>query len=174
MPLRFWRRVKVAPGVTLNLSKTGTSVSLGPRGAKTTVGHGKVRQTVGLPGTGLFYTRTLDRNRAEPPLAAAPAPAEAAASLTAPPPVPWRSTLVIMAVLTGLLATSSPTTAAWFALVGTPIALLLAWLLRRHPAALGVLIGAAVVAVIAFVVMLFVGVLSAAASGGRSRRRRRW
>ena len=44
-----------------------TSVSLGPRGAKTTFGHGRVRQTVGLPGTGLFYTRTLD----QPKIAAA-------------------------------------------------------------------------------------------------------
>jgi len=58
MSFRFWRRVKILPGVTLNLSKTGGSLSFGPRGAKLTIGpHGK-RTTVGIPGTGLFYTKT--------------------------------------------------------------------------------------------------------------------
>ncbi len=56
MGLRFFRRIRVAPGVTLNLSKSGGSVSMGPRGAKLTVGPRGVRRTVGLPGTGLYYT----------------------------------------------------------------------------------------------------------------------
>jgi len=56
---RFWRRVRIAPGLTLNLSKTGGSLSFGVRGAHFTVGpHGK-RVTAGIPGTGLFYTSTL-------------------------------------------------------------------------------------------------------------------
>jgi len=59
MSFRFWRRVGIAPGVTLNLSKTGGSLSFGVRGAHFTVGpHGK-RVTAGIPGTGLFYTTTL-------------------------------------------------------------------------------------------------------------------
>jgi len=58
MSFRFWRRVKILPGVTLNLSKTGGSLSFGPRGAKITIGpHGR-RTSVGIPGTGLFYTKT--------------------------------------------------------------------------------------------------------------------
>jgi len=58
MSFRFWRRIKILPGVTLNLSKTGGSLSFGPRGAKFTVGpHGR-RTSVGIPGTGLFYTKT--------------------------------------------------------------------------------------------------------------------
>ncbi len=56
MGLRFFRRIRVAPGVTLNLSKSGGSVSLGPRGAKVTVGPRGVRRTVGIPGTGIHYT----------------------------------------------------------------------------------------------------------------------
>jgi tetratricopeptide (TPR) repeat protein len=56
MALRFWRRVRVAPGVTMNLSKRGGSLSFGPRGAKYTVGTSGRRGTVSLPGTGLFYT----------------------------------------------------------------------------------------------------------------------
>lgn len=59
MGFRFWRRIRIAPGVTLNLSKSGGSLSFGPRGAKITVGPRGKRATVGLPGTGLFYTSAL-------------------------------------------------------------------------------------------------------------------
>jgi len=63
MSFRFWRRIRIAPGVTLNLSKTGGSLSFGVRGAHFTVGpHGK-RVTAGIPGTGLFYTNTLSGNK---------------------------------------------------------------------------------------------------------------
>lgn len=55
--LRFWRRVRVAPGVTVNLSKGGLSTSVGPKGAKTTVGRNGLRQTLGIPGSGLSMTR---------------------------------------------------------------------------------------------------------------------
>ena len=56
MGFRFQRRIKIAPGISLNLSKSGVSTSIGPRGAKVTLGHGKVRTTIGVPGTGLSYT----------------------------------------------------------------------------------------------------------------------
>ncbi|SFM99447.1 DUF4236 domain-containing protein [Thermodesulforhabdus norvegica] len=59
MSFRFWKRVRIAPGVTLNLSKSGASVSFGPRGAKFTIGPRGKRATVGIPGTGIFYTTTL-------------------------------------------------------------------------------------------------------------------
>jgi len=49
--------------VTLNLSKSGGSLSFGPRGAKFTVGSRGKRATVGIPGTGLFYTTTLPSGR---------------------------------------------------------------------------------------------------------------
>ena len=61
--LRFWRRIKIAPGLTLNLSKSGGSLSFGPRGAKYTVGPRGRRATVGIPGTGLFYTQTASGGR---------------------------------------------------------------------------------------------------------------
>ncbi|MBJ7609017.1 MAG: DUF4236 domain-containing protein [Candidatus Dormibacteraeota bacterium] len=53
---RFRRTLRIAPGVRLNLSKSGVSTSFGPRGFHYTVGHGRRRTTVGLPGTGLSYT----------------------------------------------------------------------------------------------------------------------
>ncbi|MCC5874791.1 MAG: DUF4236 domain-containing protein [Candidatus Sumerlaeia bacterium] len=57
MSFRFFRRVRIAPGISLNLSKRGASVSMGPRGAKFTVGSSGARSTMGLPGTGLYYTK---------------------------------------------------------------------------------------------------------------------
>jgi len=53
---RFRRSVRVLPGIRLNLSKSGASVSLGGRGFHYTIGSKGTRTTVGLPGTGLFWT----------------------------------------------------------------------------------------------------------------------
>ena len=57
MSFRFFRRMKIAPGLTLNLSKSGLSASFGPRGAKATLGPRGVRTTAGIPGTGMYYTK---------------------------------------------------------------------------------------------------------------------
>jgi hypothetical protein len=56
--LRFYRRIKLFPGVRINLSRSGVSTSVGVRGAHVTLGHGEVRETVGIPGTGLSCTET--------------------------------------------------------------------------------------------------------------------
>jgi len=63
MSLRFWQRIRIAPGVTLNLSKSTASLSFGPPGAKFTVSPRGNRATVGLPGNGLFYTVHQPRGR---------------------------------------------------------------------------------------------------------------
>lgn len=54
--MRLFRRVRLAPGVSLNLTKRGPSLSLGVRGAHVTIGRNGVRKTVGMPGTGVYYT----------------------------------------------------------------------------------------------------------------------
>jgi Protein of unknown function (DUF4236) len=54
--VRLFHRVRLVPGVTLNLAKRGASVSLGVRGAHLTVGRTGIRRTVGIPGSGIFYT----------------------------------------------------------------------------------------------------------------------
>lgn len=56
MGFRFQKRVRLAPGITMNFGKTGCSCSFGPRGARVTVGKNGVRKTIGVPGTGLSYT----------------------------------------------------------------------------------------------------------------------
>jgi len=63
MPWRFRRSVKILPGVRWNIGKKGSSVTIGGRGAKTTFGHGKVRQTIGIPGTGLSHTSTTSSSK---------------------------------------------------------------------------------------------------------------
>jgi hypothetical protein len=60
--LRFWSRTKIAPGVSLNWSKSGPSVSVGPRGTKVTVGRRGIRQSIGTPGTGLYATNQRSWN----------------------------------------------------------------------------------------------------------------
>ena len=59
MGFRFRRRFTVMPGVRLNLSKSGLSTSIGTRGAWFTFGRRGARTTVGVPGTGISYTKTL-------------------------------------------------------------------------------------------------------------------
>jgi hypothetical protein len=58
MGFRFRRSIRVLPGVRINVGKKGISTSIGGRGAHVTIGHGKVRSTVGLPGSGISYTTT--------------------------------------------------------------------------------------------------------------------
>ena len=58
MAFRFFKRLKLAPGLSLNLSKAGGSLSAGPPGAKLTAGTSGSRKTVGIPGTGLYWYET--------------------------------------------------------------------------------------------------------------------
>jgi hypothetical protein len=59
MASRFQKRIKIAPGIRLNLSLGGVSISAGPRGASFTVGKGGVYGNAGIPGTGLSYRKKL-------------------------------------------------------------------------------------------------------------------
>lgn len=56
MGLRVRKIVRLLPGVRLNLSKGGGSLSLGGRGLSVNLGREGVRTTVGAPGTGLSYS----------------------------------------------------------------------------------------------------------------------
>jgi len=62
--LRFYRRLPLLPGVRLNVSTRGASMSFGHRGAWYTVGaNGRRTATLGWPGTGLRYTTTSGGGR---------------------------------------------------------------------------------------------------------------
>ena len=59
MGLRFRKSISIIPGVRLNFSKSGMSVSSGVPGFRKTINtKGQVTTTVGIPGTGLYYVDT--------------------------------------------------------------------------------------------------------------------
>jgi hypothetical protein len=197
---RLWRRVKVAPGVSINFSKSGPSLSVGPRGAKMTFGRRGVRQTVGIPGTGFYATRRLS-NRVTPPAnprgvvaptvvqpASVPASTGLAASADASAVPPANDEIVlhfglatVIGVLFGavLLVAGLPVGQA---LTGGVLAIVAGivyeGLAHHHPgpakAVVAVTVGliSIAAAVIAVVAIAFVGVaLLSLGSSGRRRRR---
>jgi hypothetical protein len=59
MGLRFHRVFSILPGVRINVSKSGLSTSVGPRGADVNVGRHGVTTNAGIPGTGLSYRQKI-------------------------------------------------------------------------------------------------------------------
>jgi hypothetical protein len=60
MTFRFQRRIKILPGLRLNVSKTGFSWTVGTRGASVTAKDGHLTGNAGIPGTGLSYRERFD------------------------------------------------------------------------------------------------------------------
>lgn len=59
MGLRFRKSIKIAPGVKLNLNKKSSSITFGGKGIHHTISStGKKTTTVGVPGTGISYSKT--------------------------------------------------------------------------------------------------------------------
>jgi hypothetical protein len=56
--MRYRNRIKLAPGVNINLSRSGLSTTVGPRGANVNIGKNGSYLNTGIPGTGLY-----NRNR---------------------------------------------------------------------------------------------------------------
>ena len=56
MGFRFRRSLKLFPGVRVNLSKSGTSLSLGGKGLSYNIGAKGTKTTAGIPGSGLSYS----------------------------------------------------------------------------------------------------------------------
>ena len=59
MVWNYRKRIKIAPGVHLNISKGGISTSVGPKGAKVTFGKNGTYLNKGIPGTGLYSREKL-------------------------------------------------------------------------------------------------------------------
>ncbi len=81
MGFRFRRSIKLAPGLRINLSKSGISTSIGRPGMTVNLRGRRTTTTVGIPGTGLSY-RTSSTARRTPhgdgdTAAAGPPPAQA-------------------------------------------------------------------------------------------------
>lgn len=58
MGLRFRKSFSLGSLLRLNLSKSGVSVGVGPRGLNVNFSPRGLRKTVGLPGTGIYYQET--------------------------------------------------------------------------------------------------------------------
>ena len=57
---QFRKRVKLAPGLSLNVSKKGLGLSAGPKGLKTSISaQGRFTGSAGIPGSGISYRKTL-------------------------------------------------------------------------------------------------------------------
>jgi hypothetical protein len=62
MPVRFRRTFTLFPGVKVNVSKGGMSITVGRKGFHLNFSKHGVRQTTGLPGSGLSHTSYLYKN----------------------------------------------------------------------------------------------------------------
>ena len=59
MGLNFRKSISLGNGLKLNLSKSGPSLSFGKSGMRQSINmKGQARTTVGIPGTGVYYTKT--------------------------------------------------------------------------------------------------------------------
>lgn len=59
MAFRFRKTITLLPGVRINLSKSGISTTVGPRGLSVNLKPGRpTRTTVGVPGTGVSQSFT--------------------------------------------------------------------------------------------------------------------
>ncbi|HCM0867995.1 TPA: DUF4236 domain-containing protein [Vibrio parahaemolyticus] len=59
MGFKFRKRIKIAPGLHVNLGKSGVSTSIGKPGATVNIGKKGVKATVGIPGSGLSYSQNI-------------------------------------------------------------------------------------------------------------------
>ncbi|WP_373766685.1 DUF4236 domain-containing protein [Glaesserella sp.] len=55
----FRKRIKVLPGITLNLSNSGVSTTLGGKGVSINIGKQGVFANMGIPGTGIYKRQKL-------------------------------------------------------------------------------------------------------------------
>lgn len=68
MGLNFRKSFKIAPGVRVNIGKQGiSSISVGGRSARVTIGNKKTTTTVGIPNSGLSYSTSKHHRRRQSP-----------------------------------------------------------------------------------------------------------
>ena len=60
MGFRFKKRIRIFKGMTLNLSKSDSSWTVGRQGASVNFRGDKVTGSVGIPWSGLSYRQSLD------------------------------------------------------------------------------------------------------------------
>jgi hypothetical protein len=63
---QFRKRLKLAPGISLSVSKKGLGISAGPKGLKASLSaQGRLTGSAGIPGSGLSYRNTLNSKKSK-------------------------------------------------------------------------------------------------------------
>jgi len=61
---QFRKRIKLAPGLSLSVSKKGLGISAGPKGLRASLSaQGRITGSAGIPGSGLSYRKTLNSSK---------------------------------------------------------------------------------------------------------------
>jgi hypothetical protein len=129
--MRFRRRIKLLPGVHLNISKSGISTSVGVRGASVTLGKRGTYVNAGLPGTGISWRQKVPTH--------ATGTSEVAPAVTAPSVehvkthhLHWWKILLFIGTMLAAGATKNDTVIAvfWFAWFGYWLFLFLRLIVR--------------------------------------------
>jgi hypothetical protein len=101
----FRKRLRLGKFVSINLSKSGVGLSVGPPGAKLSVNPKRARVQVGIPGTGVGYRKDVSLGPAHTP--PPPHADEAATPELGDQPLPARgvsvSWLLLVVLIVGLL-----------------------------------------------------------------------
>ena len=66
MGFRFSKRIKIIPGLSLNLSRRGLSLTAGLRGASVNLSPRGTYMNLGLPGTGISYRKKISSRKQRP------------------------------------------------------------------------------------------------------------
>lgn len=59
MAWKFRKRIKIVPGVTINLSRSGVSTTIGTKGASVNIGKNGTFLNTGIPGTGIYDRKRI-------------------------------------------------------------------------------------------------------------------
>lgn len=93
MAFRFRKSIKIAPGIRLNIGKTGVSTSVGRPGATVNFSKRGTRVTAGIPGTGLSAShlyKAAPQDQPQPGVAQSSRPAKL---------IGWVFMLIILAIM---------------------------------------------------------------------------
>jgi hypothetical protein len=135
MALRFRRRVKLLPGVHLNISRSGISTSVGVRGASLTFGKRSTYLNTGLAGTGISWRGRLPENSSTHDAAGGAVPATVHPIQGTPKihHLHWWTVILFIAAMVGAVSTKSSLVLGvfWFGWIGYWLFLVIRLIFRR-------------------------------------------
>lgn len=104
MGLYFRRSVKLLPGLKLNFGKKSTSVTVGSKLGRVTYGKGRTTYSTGVPGTGVYYRKTVSDNKKAHPTNTAYSPQQEVPERTKAENNTWGAVFLIIGAVIILMA----------------------------------------------------------------------